>query len=277
MKVICAKYIGFCPGVGRAWNLVKKTTLDKKKPIYLLGELIHNEQAIEKLKSWGIKMIEKPSEIKDKRGVVIIRAHGEPPQTYQKLKKLRLKLVDTTCPNVIKIQKLASQLNKEGVFVVICGKKDHPEPKATLGYAKKGIIIESLEDAQKISPRKKIGLLSQTTFSPSLFEEISKILEKKAKIFKAFGTFCQVTHLAQKEAQKVAKKVNLMIVVGGKHSSNTKRLVEVCKKIIPTYHIETAQELEKGRFKKIKKVGLTAGASTPDWIIKEVKQWLELV
>jgi 4-hydroxy-3-methylbut-2-enyl diphosphate reductase len=271
MNVVCPKYMGFCPGVKRAWSLVEKTAEEKSSPIYLLGELIHNQQAIDKLNEWGIKTIDSLKEIKDKKGRVIIRAHGEPPQTYQKLKNFNLNFVDTTCPNVIKIQKLAKQLSNDGFFVVVCGKKNHPEPKATFGHAQKGLVIDSINDAEKISPREKIGLLSQTTFSPIIFEQISQILKKKAKEFKSIGTFCQITHMAQKEAQKIAKKVDLMMVIGGKHSSNTKRLVEVCQKIIPTYHIETAKELKTNWFKGVKKVGLTAGASTPDWIIKEVK------
>lgn len=271
MNVVCPKYMGFCPGVKRAWSLVEKTAEEKSSPIYLLGELIHNQQAIDRLNEWGIKTIDSLKEIKDKKGIVIIRAHGEPPQTYQKLKNLNLNFVDTTCPNVIKIQKLAKQLSNDGFFVVVCGKKDHPEPKATLGHAQKGLIIDSISDAEKIVPRKKIGLLSQTTFSPVIFEQICQILKKKTKEFKSIGTFCQITQMAQKEAQKIAKKVDLMIIIGGKHSSNTKRLVEVCQKIIPTHHIETAKELKTNWFKGVKKVGLTAGASTPDWIIKEVQ------
>jgi 4-hydroxy-3-methylbut-2-enyl diphosphate reductase len=268
--------MGFCPGVKRAWGLVSaqvesNSTKKQSGSIYLLGELIHNRQAIDRLKEWGVKTVNSLQEIKDKNGLVIIRAHGEPPQTYQKLKNLKLKFIDTTCLNVAKIQKLASQLNKEGFFVVICGKKDHAESQATLGHAGKGIIIDSIEDAEKISPKEKISLISQTTSSPALFEQIAQILEKKAKVFKAIGTFCPITHLAQKEAQKTAKKVDLMIIIGGKNSSNTKRLVEACQGVTRTYFIETAQELKKSWFKKAKKIGLTAGASTPDWIINEVK------
>lgn len=271
IKVISAKYVGFCPGVKRAWGLVEKTVRSKSKPIYILGDLIHNQQAINKLNNWGIKNIDNLKMIKDKRGVVIIRAHGESPQTYQKLKRLNLKFVDTTCPNVIKIQELAKQLSDDGFFIVISGEKEHPEPKATLAYAKRGLIISTIKEAKKILPRKKIALISQTTFPPIIFEQISKILKKKSANFKSLGTICNITQMAQKEAQKVAKRVDLMIVVGGKHSSNTKRLVEVCQKIVPTYHIETAQELKTNWFKGASKVGLTAGASTPDWIIKEVK------
>jgi len=274
IKIISAKYMGFCPGVKRAWSLVEKTVNNKHNSIYILGELIHNKQAIEKLEKRGIKTINNLNEINDK-GVVMIRAHGEPPQTFQKLKKLGLKVVDTTCPSVARVQKLANQLEKEGYQVIVCGEKDHPEAIATIGYTKRGLIVGSVEEAKKIPSGKKIGIVSQTTFSPVIFQKICHLLKKKSSDFKSLGTICNVTQMAQKEAKQIAKKVNLMIVAGGKHSSNTKRLAEVCQKIVSTYHIETAQELKKSWFKGVKKVGLTAGASTPDWIIKEVKIKLE--
>jgi len=270
MEIICANYMGFCPGVKRAWDLVEKTVRDKSKPVYILGELIHNKQAIEKLEKWGIKTISSLKEIKGK-GVMMIRAHGEPPQTFQKLKKLKLKIIDTTCPSVARVQKLANQLEKEGYQVIVCGEKDHPEAIATIGYTQRGLIVGSVKEARKIPSRKRIGIISQTTFSPTVFQEICRLLKKKSANFKSLGTICNITQMAQKEAQKIAKQVDIMIVVGGKHSSNTKRLAEVCQEIVRTYHIETAQELKKSWFKKAKNVGLTAGASTPDWIIKEVK------
>jgi len=269
IKVISAKFMGFCPGVKRAWGLVEKTIQGKPNSVYILGELIHNKQAIEKLEGWGIKTINSLEEIKGK-GAVIIRAHGEPPQTFQKLKNLKLEVVDTTCPSVARVQKLATQLEKEGYQVIVCGEKDHPEAIATIGYTKRGLIVGSVEEAKKIPSGKRIGILSQTTFSPIVFQKICRLLKKKSVDFKSLGTICNVTQMAQKEAQKMAKQVDLMIVVGGKHSSNTKRLAEVCREIVPTYHIETAQELKKSWLKKVKKVGLTAGASTPDWIIKKV-------
>lgn len=277
MRVISAKYMGFCPGVKRAWSLVKKTVKGKpnsvyvlQNPVYILGELIHNKQAIEKLGEWGIKTINSLDEIKGK-GVVMIRAHGEPPQTFQKLKNLKVKVVDTTCPSVARVQKLANQLEKEGYQVVLCGENDHPEAIATIGYTKKGLIVDSVDEAKKIPSGKRIGIVSQTTFSPVIFQEICRLLKKKSAGFKSLGTICNVTQMAQKEAQEMAKKVDLMIVVGGKHSSNTKRLAEVCREIVKTHHIETADELKNEWFKKAKRVGLTAGASTPDWIIKEVQ------
>ncbi len=277
VKVISAKYMGFCPGVKRAWNLVEKTVKSKsnsvyvlQNPVYILGELIHNKQAIKKLGEWGIKTINSLDEIKGK-GAMIIRAHGEPPQTYQKLKNLKLKVVDTTCPSVARVQKLANQLEKEGYQVVLCGENDHPEAIATIGYTKKGLIVDSVDEARKIPSGKRIGIVSQTTFSPVIFQQICCLLKKKSTGFKSLGTICNITQMAQKEAQEMAKKVDLMMVVGGKHSSNTKRLAEVCRGMVKTHHIETADELKKTWFKGVKKVGLTAGASTPSWIINEVK------
>ena len=269
--------MGFCPGVKRAWGLVSReagSSSAREKNIYILGELIHNKQAIGKLGKWGIKTINSLNEIKGK-GVVIIRAHGEPPQTFQKLKNLKLKVIDTTCPSVARVQKLANQLEKEGHQVIVCGEKDHPEAIATTGYTKRGLIIGSVEEAKRVSSGKRIGVISQTTFSPVIFQKICQLLKKKSSDFKSLGTICNVAQMAQKEAQKMAKQVDLMIVVGGKHSSNTKRLAEVCRGIVKKHHIETADELKNEWFKKTKRVGLTAGASTPDWIIKEVKTKLE--
>jgi len=275
MKIIQGKFAGFCPGVKRAWNLVEKTAKDKSGRVYILGELIHNKQAIIKLGEWGIKTVNHLKEIKS-RGTIIIRAHGEPPQTYQNLKKLKLKIIDATCPSVVRVQKLASQLEKEGYQVIVCGEKDHPEAIATIGYTRKGIIVSTVEEAKKVPSSKKIGIISQTTFSPVIFQKICRLLKKKSKKdVKSMGTICNFVQMAQKEASQIAKKVDLMIVVGGKHSSNTKRLAEVCQGIVATYHIETAKELRKTWLKGARKVGLTAGASTPDWIIKEVKTKLK--
>ncbi|MBM3205688.1 4-hydroxy-3-methylbut-2-enyl diphosphate reductase [Candidatus Shapirobacteria bacterium] len=271
MEIIFSKRMGFCPGVKRAWGLVGKTLQKKDGPIYILGELIHNQEAMDKLNQWGIKTIDDLNGVKKGKGTVIIRAHGEPPKTYQKLKDLKLKFVDTTCNNVIKIQNFAKQLSVEGFFVIICGKKDHPEPKAILGHVQKGLIVDSINDAKRIPRMKKIAILSQTTFSPENFRQICQILKKKTKDFKSIETFCQMTHLAQKEAQKVAKKVELMIVIGGKGSSNTQRLAETCRRLTTTYHVENDEELKKYWFEKIKQVGITAGASTPDWVIEKVK------
>lgn len=271
MKIIQGKFAGFCPGVKRAWNLVDKKSQNKKRDIYILGELIHNKDAQKKLNEWGIKTIENPKEIKN-GGNVIIRTHGEPPKTYRELKKLGLGIIDATCISVRHVQKLAKQLEKDGYQVILCGEKEHPETIATIGYTQKGVIIDSLKEAKQIPYQKKIGVISKTTFSPIIFKQICQILKKKTSDFKSSDTTCAITRMAQKETKEIAKKVNLMIIVGGKHSSNTKMLKKACQKISPAHHIETAEELKKHWFKGVKKVGLTAGASTPDWVINEVKE-----
>jgi len=274
MKIIVGKYAGFCPGVKRAWALVEKAAHKKNGPIFVLGELIHNRQAIQRIESWGIKTIESLEEVKNGSGTLIIRAHGEPPKTFQKLAKIGLRVVDATCPSVARVQKLAQKTETQGYQVFVCGEKEHPEALATIGYTKRGKILSSPEEAAKKEEMEKVGVLSQTTFSPQTFTQICQILRGKCWVFKSLGTICNFVQLAQKEGGQIAKKVDLVIVVGGKHSSNTKRLAEVCGKIVTTHHIETASEIKKQWLNSAGKVGLLAGASTPEWIIEEVQKKL---
>lgn len=274
MEIIVGKYAGFCPGVKRAWRLVEKAAQKKNGPIVVLGELIHNRQAIERIESWGVKTINSTEEL-DGEGTVLIRAHGEPPSTYQKLTKTKFKVIDATCPSVAHVQKLAQKTEKEGYQVFVCGEEDHPEALATIGYTQKGKILSSPGAAARTDRTGKIGVLSQTTFSPQVFAEICEVLQKKCRVFKSLGTICNFVQLAQKEARKIAKEVDLVIVVGGRQSSNTKRLAEVAGEKVRTYHIETAVEIKPGWLANgVEKVGLLAGASTPEWIIREVKERL---
>lgn len=271
MEIVLGKYAGFCPGVKRAWGLVEKSTQEGRKPIFILGELIHNPQALAWLEGKGIKTIKNLGQLKS--GTVIIRAHGEPLETYRQLAKFKsLTIVDATCPSVARVQKLAAKFEGEGFKVIVCGERDHPEAKATIGYTENGQIISSTFEAGKVRKTKKIAVLSQTTFSLPLFKEIRETLKRKAKDFKSLGTICNFTQLAQKEARQIARHVDLVIVVGGRQSSNTRRLTEVAKEVTPTHHVETAKEIKKPWFVGIKTVGLLAGASTPDWIIKEVEE-----
>lgn len=276
MEVIQGKYGGFCPGIKRAWKQVETAAQEYPGSIFVLGELLHNNQALEELKSWGVKTINNLRQIRGKKGILIIRAHGEPSQTFQKLTKMeKIKVLDATCPNVSLTQKLARRLEDRSYQVVVCGEKNHPEVRATIGYTKKGIIISSPEEAEKLAKCEKIGVLSQTTFLSSVFKKICKVLEKKTKEFKPLGTICNFTKLAQKEARKIAKEVDLVIVVGGKHSENTKRLVEVAGEIVPTHHVEVQRDIKERWLKNVKVVGLLAGASTPNWVINEVRKKLE--
>jgi len=275
MEVILAKYAGFCPGVKKAWKLVEKAIREETKPVYILGELIHNQQALDYLTEKGVKTIDNPEDVKERKGTLFIRAHGEPPSTYKKLRRLKVKTVDATCLNVIHVQELALQLDREGYLVIVCGEKDHPEALATVGYTKDGQIISSVKEALEIGKGKKIGVISQTTFSADLFKQITDVLQKNASEFRSLGTICNFTQMAQKEAREIASKVDIVIVVGGKHSSNTKRLAEVASQFKPTHHIETALELQEDWFRGVKKVALLAGASTPGWIIQETARVLE--
>lgn len=276
MEIILGKFAGFCPGVKRAWDLIGNVIRKNSGSVFILGELIHNEQAMEELAKYEVKTIENPGELRGKEGVVIIRAHGEPPKTYKKLTKMKkIKVIDATCPIVKRVQKLAYKLEQEDFKVIVCGEKDHPESKATIGYTQNGKIISSIREAKKVPRAERISVLAQTTFSPSLFKKICQILEKKAKEFKSLETICNFTQLAQEEAKELALRVNLMLVVGGRQSSNTKRLAELTRKVVPTYHIETEKEIKKKWLNGVKKVGLLAGASTPNWVIKKVKKRLE--
>ena len=276
MEVVQGKYAGFCSGIKRAWRQVKIAAQECPGSTFVLGELLHNNQALEELKNWGVKTINNLEQIRNKRGIVLIRAHGEPPQTFQKLAKMKkIKVIDATCPNVSLVQKLARQLEDRGYQVIVCGEKNHPEARATIGCTKKGIIISSPEEAEKLVKGKRIGVLSQTTFSSSVFKNICQILKKKTKQFRSLGTICNFTKLAQKEAREIAKEVDLVIVIGGKQSENTKRLVEVAGEIVPTYRIETQADIKERWLKNVKMVGLLAGASTPSWVINEVRKKLE--
>ena len=273
MKVIKGKLAGFCPGVKRAWEVVEKTA--GEGPVFVLGDLIHNRQAIERLKALGVVTIYDLEKISPDCQV-IIRAHGEPEKTYEELERLGAKIIDATCFRVRKIQQQAAELERNGYQVIVCGEKEHPEIKATLGHTKKGKVIESALEAEKLKIQGKVALISQTTFSSEEFKKIREVLRKKKGItLKVLGTICDFTQAAQKEARELGKKVDCLIVVGGRHSSNTKRLKEVGEKIRSTYHIETADELKPGWFKDKKIVGLLAGASTPSWIISQVERKLK--
>jgi 4-hydroxy-3-methylbut-2-enyl diphosphate reductase len=274
MKVILARYGGFCPGVKRAWGLVEKAAKKGKKRLFIYGDLIHNRQAIEKLGKWGVKTINSLKEAKED-GLVVIRAHGEPPKTFAEIKRLKLKFIDATCPSVTRVQKLAQQLEAEGFQVIVCGEKEHPEARANVGYTKKGRVISSVGEARKLPRMAKVGVVSQTTFSAEILKKICGVLRDRSQQFKSLGTICNFTQMAQAEARQIAKKVDLIIVVGGKQSSNTKRLTQVSEKIGPTHQIETASELKDKWFSKVKTVGLLAGASTPDFIIREVVKKLK--
>ena len=269
VEIRIAENCGFCYGVKRAVNMAQKTS-DQLERSYTLGPIIHNPQVVSNLEEHGVYAVDSLEEIPS--GTVIIRSHGVGPAVYDEATDKGLKVVDATCPHVKKAQQDAKSVIDSGMSLVILGEKKHPEViSINLWAQNKGIVIESEEKAKILPFVENRGVVVQTTFSQFKFQSIIDILEEKTRNLKVFKTICTATQERQNSAVELAKTVDLMIVVGGKNSGNTNRLAEVCRDVgCTTYHIETATELEMAWFTNVQTVGVTAGASTPDWIIKEV-------
>ncbi len=269
MEVILAEYLGFCYGVKRAIKIARENASDEQGGACTLGPIIHNPQMVERLKEEGVGTVDALEEME--RGTIIIRSHGVGPQIYEAAEQKGLRLVDATCPHVRKAQLSSKALADEGYKVVIIGEKKHPEVQSIFEWsAHTASIVESVEEAEALEPCAKLGIVSQTTFSGARFKEIVLRLLDKSREVKIDRTICTATDQRQAAAMDLASKVDLMLVIGGKNSANTTRLAQLCAERCRTYHIETAAELQDQWFDKIEKIGITAGASTPDWIIKEV-------
>ncbi len=280
VEIIVAPNAGFCFGVKRAVKLAEESSrlTEEGKKVYTLGPIIHNPQEVERLKSLGVRPVgeEKPS-----RGdAVIIRSHGIPPDKERALKEEGFEVIDATCPYVKAVHEAVCQLSKEGYFIVIVGEKNHPEVIGTLGYLKecegKGIVVEKMEDLEEAFKHERIGVVSQTTQSEKFFKEIVGELALWVKELKVINTICNATSVRQEDVYRIAPQVDVMIIIGGKNSGNTRRLHTISKSLNPnSYHVETSDELKPEWFKGVTKVGITAGASTPDWIIEQVKSKIE--
>ena len=268
MEVILADYLGFCYGVKRAIGIARDNASPDGKAC-TLGPIIHNPQMVERLKNEGVGTVNALSEMDE--GTVIIRSHGVGPLLYDEAERRGLKLVDATCPHVKKAQLSAKSLVDEGYQVVIIGEKEHPEVKSIFEWSYgKAVIVETTDEARTLPSYARLGVVCQTTFSSEKFRQIVMELLEKSRQLKIERTICTATDQRQAAAIDLAQRVDMMLVIGGKNSANTTRLAQLCATKCKTYHIETAQELQDEWFDKIEKIGITAGASTPDWIIKEV-------
>ena len=269
VKITIAKSAGFCFGVKRAIDLAQDIA-SKNKDVYTFGPLIHNPQEVSRLEKENIKVIEDYSKIE--KGVLVLRTHGIPLDIYENLsKKENIKIFDATCPFVKKAQDIIKELSKDSEQIVIVGEKKHPEVVALVSYGKgKCLVVEDKKDVKNVKKTDIIYIVSQTTQSPKKFEEIVNEISKISKV-KVFNTICRATFDRQTAAEKLAKEVDVMIVIGGKNSGNTTRLYQICSNITKTYHIEDVNEIEVEWFNNISTVGITAGASTPDWIIENIK------
>ncbi|NLY78255.1 MAG: bifunctional 4-hydroxy-3-methylbut-2-enyl diphosphate reductase/30S ribosomal protein S1 [Tissierellia bacterium] len=277
MKIYIADHAGFCFGVKRAIEIAENALEQSKseEEIYSLGPLVHNPQVVEKFNEKGLKVIDNPDQVD--KGKVIIRSHGISGMLQNKLESQNLELIDTTCPYVKSVHKKVKDFHKNGYKIVIIGDRNHPEVIGINGWCNnEAIIINSEEEAANIPDYDKICVVSQTTNTQEKFNKLSNMISHKGKDVEIFNTICNATNQRQLACEELAKKVDAMIVIGGYHSSNTNKLVEVSKRHCSNvYHIETHDELNLEEISKFNSVGLTAGASTPDWIIKEVVKTLE--
>jgi len=252
-------------------EIVMEAAKKHPKDLYTLGPLIHNPQAVEFLEGLGVKVRGRIEHIP--RGTVIFRSHGVSLKDLMRARKKRLRIIDATCPIVKRAQLFAKYLYRHGYALLIVGDAQHPEVEAIRSYIQKGVdVVEDVEAVQRLGPWEKLGIIAQTTQSFSLFKEVVAICLERAKELRVFNTICHATTIRQMEAVEIAKEVDCMIVIGGYNSGNTQRLAAICRDIQPhTYHIETPQELHPKWLARREKIGLTAGASTPSWIIKEVE------
>ena len=270
MEVILAEHLGFCYGVKRAIRLARESAAQKNAST--LGPIIHNPQMVARLEEEGVGSVDSIDEVPD-GGTAIIRSHGVGPSVYKELETRPIQVVDATCPHVKKAQMSAHRLAEEGYSVVIVGEKQHPEVKSILEWAGgDAAVVETEEEAEALPTFVKLGIVAQTTFPGVRFQTIVSRLIAKSNDIRIVRTICTATDQRQSAALSLAADVDMMLVIGGKNSANTTRLAQLCAEKTVVHHIETASELQDEWFLNIKKIGITAGASTPDWIIREVYQ-----
>lgn len=277
-KVKVAKSAGFCFGVKRAIDMVYEEAAKGGK-VYTLGPVIHNEQVVSDLESKGVKVVDNIESLDAGQDTtVIIRSHGVPEEIINRLKEKNIRIVDATCPFVSKIHHIVKEKYNEGYHIVVIGNAKHPEVEGVCGWCGNSAdVIGSVEEAGKYSnyKDKKLCVVSQTTFNYKKFQDIVDILVKKSYDIVVMNTICNATEERQTEAGTIARQSDAMLVIGGKHSSNTQKLFEICKRVCPdTYFIQTLDDLDLKLFQSFRSVGITAGASTPNNIIKEVQSYV---
>lgn len=274
MEIFIADFSGFCFGVERALKIVDEEA-SLGGHVVTLGPIIHNPQVVAALERKGVKAVNTAEET-NRDTSVIIRSHGVEKNVLKTLSSTAGKVIDATCPFVLKAQKAAENLSDECDAVVILGESHHPEVQSIISYTSgEYFVIASIEEAEKLPYRKKYGFLAQTTQNNEIFLKISDIIKNRCEKLTLVKTICSATDKRQKASVELAAKVQLMIVIGGKNSANTTRLYHLCKEICPeTLHIETAAELSKDIFQDVSKVGITAGASTPGNLVQEVREYI---
>lgn len=274
MKVLVAETCGFCNGVKNAIRTAEKVLAEEKK-VYSLGPIIHNRDVVERLAKAGLKTIDSVDEINS--GTVIIRSHGAAPEQIDELKKKGIKIVDATCVLVKRVQHIAQELAKDGYKVVVIGDANHPEVRAVVGCAKDVVVIADESDLHKLPKNARLGIVCQTTQSPEYFGRmLGEIGRGSFSEMKVINTLCQEAIKRQESAVQLCRQVDVMFVLGGLESANTRKLAELCKKVNKqTFHLQNWKELDKNILYGKNIAGVTAGASTPEWIIDEFVKNLE--
>ncbi len=278
MEVTVAKSAGFCFGVKRAMDMVYAEA-DNCEKVYTLGPIIHNEQVVEDLEKRGVYAIDSPADLPEgEEATVIIRSHGITKEVFEELERKNVRVVDATCPFVKKIHNIVQEKKSEGFEIVVVGSASHPEVQGICGWCGNDCtVLQTPEEAENFRyfGDKKICLVAQTTFNYKKFEDIVDILRKKSYDILVMNTICNATEERQTEAGTIARKSDAMIVIGGKHSSNTQKLYEICRnECRDTHFIQTLDDLDLNLFQSFRSVGITAGASTPNNLIKEVQSYV---
>ncbi len=279
MKVKIANNAGFCFGVKRAMNMAWHELEERENGIYALGPLIHNKQAVSKYEDRGLKTVNDLNDIPSNESV-IIRSHGVGEDIYIQSKDKDINVIDTTCPFVKKIHNIAKEYSTNDYKIIVIGDKNHPEVIGINGWCNEdAIIIKTLDEVDELNldDNEKYCVVSQTTINLDLYNSIVEKLSKKLNNIVFKNTICSATKERQYSAKELSKEVDCMVVIGGKHSSNTQKLVNICSDIVPTFAVETKDELDINELKKFDTIGVTAGASTPDWIITEVINFIESI
>ncbi|MEY4168165.1 MAG: hypothetical protein RIR52_1989 [Acidobacteriota bacterium] len=278
MEIVLADSLGFCMGVKRAVDMAYRALeKDSSLPVVTLGPLIHNTQEIERLRQDGIEVTDEDS-LPD-RGTVIIRAHGVAPASYQALKARGLRVMDGTCPYVHYSQRKALELRNSGYTVVIIGDKDHPEIRGILGYIdNQAEVVRSVEDAAKLPFIDRIGTIAQTTISPKKHQLIIEAIRARCREIRVCETICDATEENQAAVRTLSAEVDMLYVIGGRHSANSNKLVESAREKCPrAVLIETGDEIRPEDLRGVSRVGVSAGASTPDWMIQQVVERLRQI
>lgn len=281
MEVMVAKSAGFCFGVKRAVDKVYELAEHSGKAIYTLGPIIHNEEVVADLERRGVRIVESPRDVPDPaNAILLIRSHGVGRGVYEEIRRMNMEYVDVTCPFVLKIHRIVERESASGRQIVIVGDRNHPEVRGICGWCTTpAVVVETAREAENIrlDVNTKLCIVSQTTFNYNNFQDLVEILKKKSYDIIVLNTICNATEERQSEAREIAAGVDTMLVIGGRQSSNTQKLYEICKhECGNTYYIQTLVDLDEKMFQSGNCVGITAGASTPNNIIEEVQNHVRI-